>query len=56
MLGSFLAYVRIFSVAKVVSNAMIARAVIGATLSELNISARMFTNPVDVTLTGMLRV
>jgi hypothetical protein len=56
MLGSFLAYVRIFSVTKVVSNTMIARAVIGATLSELNISARMFTNPVDVILTGMLRV
>jgi len=54
MLGPFLAYVRIFSVAKVVSNAMIARAVIGATLSELNISARIATNPVEVTLTRML--
>ena len=56
MLGSFLAYVRTFSVAKVVSNAMIVRAVVGATLWELNISARIVTNPVDVTLTGMLRV
>jgi hypothetical protein len=56
MFGSFPVYVRTFSVARVVSNAMIVRAVIGATLWELNISARIVTNPVDVTLTRMLRV
>ena len=56
MLGFFLAYVRTFIEARVVSNAMIVRAVIGATLWELNISARIVTNPVEVTLTRMLRV
>jgi hypothetical protein len=38
MLGFFLAYVRTFSVAKVVSNAMIVRAVIGAIQRELDYS------------------